>query len=59
MGSGYGIETSNPVENIYSSAAPSVAMGANAVGSTGGDTVTQPSEVNYCIGLQGIFPSRN
>jgi microcystin-dependent protein len=63
MGSGYGIEPNNPVENIYSSAAPSVAMGANAIGSAGGNA---PHEnrmpfltINYCIALQGIFPSRN
>ncbi len=63
MGSGYGIETNNPVENIYSSAAPSVAMGANAIGPGGGNV---PHEnrmpfltINYCIALQGIFPSRS
>jgi microcystin-dependent protein len=63
MGSGYGIEANNPVENIYSSAAPTVALGANAIGTAGGN---QPHEnrmplltINYCIALQGIFPSRN
>jgi microcystin-dependent protein len=62
MGSGYGVETNNPVENIYSNAAPTVAMAANAVGIVGGS----PHEnrmplltINYCIALQGIFPSRN
>ena len=46
--------------NIYSSAAPTIAMGSLAP--TGG----QPHEnhmpflaLNYCIALQGIFPSRN
>ena len=46
--------------NIYSSAAPTTAMGSLAP--TGG----QPHEnrmpflgLNYCIALQGIFPSRN
>ncbi len=63
MGSGYGIETNNPIENIYSSAAPSAAMGTNAVGPAGGNA---PHEnrmpfltINYCIALQGVFPSRN
>ena len=63
MGSGYAIEANNPVENIYSSAAPTVAMAANAVGPAGGGL---PHEnrmpfltINYCIALQGIFPSRN
>jgi microcystin-dependent protein len=63
MGSGYGIETNNPVENIYGNAAPSVAMAAGAVGAAGGGL---PHEnrmpfltINYCIALQGIFPSRN
>ena len=46
--------------NLYSSAAPTIAMGSLAP--TGG----QPHEnrmpflaLNYCIALQGIFPSRN
>ena len=46
--------------NIYGTAAPTIAMGALAP--TGG----QPHEnrmpllgLNYCIALQGIFPSRN
>ena len=62
MGSGYGMEANNPVENIYSNATPSIAMAAGAVGVTGGT----PHEnrmpfltINYCIALQGIFPSRN
>ncbi|HUC12092.1 MAG TPA: tail fiber protein [Stellaceae bacterium] len=63
MGSGYAIEANNPVENIYSSDAPTIAMGSASVGSAGGN---QPHEnrmpfltINYCIALQGIFPSRN
>ena len=60
LGSGYANETGSPVVNIYSSAAPTVAMGA--LGVTGG----QPHEnrmpflgLNYCIALFGIYPSRN
>jgi microcystin-dependent protein len=63
MGSGYGIEANNPVENIYSNTAPTVAMAAGAIGPAGGGV---PHEnrmpflaINYCIALQGIFPPRN
>jgi microcystin-dependent protein len=63
MGSGYAIETNNPVENIYGNSAPSVAMAAGAVGPAGGN---QPHEnrmpfltINYCIALQGVFPVRD
>jgi microcystin-dependent protein len=62
MGSGYGIEANNPVENIYSNATPTVAMAAGAVSTAGG----APHEnrmpfltINYCIALQGVFPSQN
>jgi microcystin-dependent protein len=60
LGAGYANEAGSPAVNIYSSAAPTIAMGS--LGSTGG----QPHEnrmpfqaLNYCIALQGIFPSRN
>ena len=60
LGSGYASETGSPVANIYSSAAPTIAMAPLAP--AGG----QPHEnrmpflgINYCIALQGIFPSRN
>jgi microcystin-dependent protein len=63
MGSGYGIETNNPVENIYSSTTPTTAMAVAAVSSAGGGA---PHEnrmpfltINYCIALQGVFPSRD
>jgi microcystin-dependent protein len=63
MGSGYGIEANNPAENIYGNASPSIAMAASAVGSAGGN---QPHEnrmpfltINYCIALEGVFPSRS
>lgn len=63
MGSGYGMEANNPIEDIYSTAAPSAAMGAGAVGAGGGNV---PHEnrmpfltINYCIALMGVFPSRN
>lgn len=60
LGEGYANEAGSPGVNIYSSAAPTIAMGS--LGSTGG----QPHEnrmpflaLNYCIALQGVFPSRN
>jgi len=60
LGSSYADEAGTPAVNIYSSAAPTVAMGS--LGATGG----QPHEnrmpflgLNYCIALQGIFPSRD
>jgi microcystin-dependent protein len=63
MGSGYGIEANNPVENIYSNTAATIAMATGAVGTAGGGA---PHEnrmpfltINYCIALQGIFPSQN
>lgn len=63
MGSGYGIEANNPQENIYSNTAPTVAMAAGAVSSAGGGAPHQNRmpflTINYCIALQGIFPSRN
>jgi microcystin-dependent protein len=63
MGSGYGIEANNPVENIYSNAAPTIAMAAGAVGSAGGGLSHENRmpflTINYCIALQGIFPSRS
>ncbi len=58
LGSGYG--STGAAVNIYSSDAPTVAM--TPVGPAGG----QPHEnrmpflaLNYCIALQGVFPSRD
>jgi microcystin-dependent protein len=62
MGSGYGIESNNPVENIYSSASPTIAMAANAVSMVGGSAHENRMPfltINYCIALQGIFPTRS
>jgi microcystin-dependent protein len=61
LGAGYSSPSGSPVAmNIYSSAAPTIAMGSLAP--TGG----QPHDnrmpflgLNYCIALQGIFPSRS
>lgn len=63
MGSGYAIEANNPVENIYSTASPTVALGTNAIGPGGGNAAHEDRmpflTINYCIALIGIFPSRN
>jgi microcystin-dependent protein len=60
LGSGYANQAGSPPVNIYSSAPPTIGMGL--LGAAGG----QPHEnrmpdlaMNYCIALQGIFPSRN
>ena len=60
LGAGYANEAGSPAVSIYSSAAPTIAMGS--LGPTGG----QPHEnlmpylaLNYCIALQGVFPSQN
>jgi len=47
----------------YQTAAPSVAMSPDAVGSTGGsqshNNMPPYLGLNFCIALQGIFPSRS
>jgi microcystin-dependent protein len=60
LGSGRANEAGSPAVDIYSTAASTIAMASLAP--TGG----QPHEnrmpflgLNYCIALQGIFPSRN
>jgi microcystin-dependent protein len=60
LGEGYSNEAGSPTVNIYSSAAPTIGMGS--LGPTGG----QPHEnrmpllaLNYCIALQGDFPTQN
>jgi microcystin-dependent protein len=57
------MEANNPVENVYGSAPPTVAMAPGTVGAAGNSL---PHEnrmpfltINYCIALQGVFPSRN
>ncbi|MEK7322256.1 MAG: tail fiber protein [Pseudomonadota bacterium] len=60
-------------QNIYSNAAPTVNMSANAIATTANATTTiapsgggQPIEnrspylgITYCVAVEGIFPSRN
>jgi microcystin-dependent protein len=49
--------------DIYAAAPDGTAMNAGMIGNTGGSQpfgILQPFLVlNYCIALQGIFPSRN
>ena len=49
--------------NAYSSAGPGVTLDPRTIGNTGGSqahTNIQPYlTLNFCIALQGIFPSRN
>ena len=63
LATAFAAEAGNPLVPIYSSAAPTLAMNANAVASAGGN---QPHEnrmpflaLNWCIALTGIFPTRN
>lgn len=59
------VPASLPRSNLYSSAAPDAAMAANtvSVGSTGGGqpvAVRDPALVlQFCVAVQGIFPSRD
>jgi microcystin-dependent protein len=57
------LATTAATDPIYAGASSLVAMSATALGNTGG---SQPHEnrqpylvLNFCIALQGIFPSRN
>jgi microcystin-dependent protein len=61
LASAFSSQAGNPAVNVYSTAGPAITAGPT--GSTGGG---QPHEnrmpyltLNYCIALQGIFPSRN
>lgn len=60
LGSGFSGSSGSPPVNIYSSAAPTVAMGS--LGSTGGQAHENRMPylaLNYCIALTGVFPSQN
>ena len=60
LGSGYANQAGSPAVNIYSSAAPTVAMAALApAGGQAHENRMPFLALNYCIALQGIFPSRN
>ena len=60
LASGYSSQTGSPTVNIYGPAPPTIAMGALAP--TGGQAHENRMPflaLNYCIALQGVFPSRN
>ena len=60
LGSGYSSHKGSPAVNVYSSAAPTIAMGSLApVGGQPHENRMPFLALNYCIALQGIFPSRN
>ncbi|MCO6457618.1 MAG: phage tail protein [Pirellulaceae bacterium] len=50
-------------EDIYGAGAANQPLGASAVGSTGGGQAHENMQpflvLNFCIALQGVFPSRN
>jgi microcystin-dependent protein len=60
LGSGYSSATGSPTVNIYSTASPAIAMGQ--LGPAGGQAHENRMPflaLNYCIALQGIFPTQN
>jgi microcystin-dependent protein len=60
LGSGYSTETGSPAVNIYTTAAPTVAMGSLApIGGQPHENRMPFLALNYCIALQGIYPSRS
>ena len=63
LGKGQSQGSGTPVVNIYSTAGQSGTFAAAAINNTGGSQPhpnQQPFLVlNFCISLQGIFPSRN
>jgi microcystin-dependent protein len=60
LGSGYSSEAGSPAVKIYSSAAPTIAMGSlSPVGGQPHENRMPFLSLNYCIALFGIFPSRN
>jgi microcystin-dependent protein len=60
LGAGYSSQSGSPTVNIYSSATPTIAMGSlTPVGGQPRENRMPFLALNYCIALQGIFPSRN
>jgi microcystin-dependent protein len=60
LGSGSTTQASNPAVNIYGTVAPNVQLNLTITGQSQPHENRMPSLViNYCIALQGIFPSRN
>jgi microcystin-dependent protein len=63
MGSPYAVEANSPPVPIYSTGTASLTMSSQMVGPTGGNgphnNLMPYLAVNWCIALEGIFPSRN
>jgi microcystin-dependent protein len=60
LASGYSSETGSPATNVYGSGGTAVAMGALATTGGGPHENRMPSLVlNYCMAMQGVFPSPN
>jgi microcystin-dependent protein len=63
MGSPYAVEANSPAVPIYSTDAPTLTMSGGMVGQTGGsvphNNLMPYLTLNWCIALQGIFPTRN
>ena len=60
LGAGYASQTGSPSVNIYGPAPPTIGMGS--LGTAGGQAHENRMPyltLNYCIALQGIFPSQN
>ena len=60
LGSGYAAAVGSPPVNIYSAAPPAIGMGS--LGSAGGQAHENRMPfltLNYCIALQGVFPTLN
>ena len=62
-GAYFAVSGARATSSGYQTAAPSVAMSPDAVGSTGGsqshNNMPPYLGLNFCIALQGIFPSRS
>jgi microcystin-dependent protein len=57
------VNTGNQPVNMYGSGAPTAAMGPSSTSNTGGsqahNNMMPYLAINFCIALQGIFPSQN
>jgi microcystin-dependent protein len=60
LGAGYASETGSPAVNVYSSGSPTIAMGSlGAAGGQAHENRMPYLALNYCIALQGVFPTQN
>ena len=60
LGAGYASEAGSPAVNVYSSASPTIAMGSLGLAGGQAHENRMPNlALNYCIALQGVFPTQN